>query len=87
MKKGTLKKYNDTKKQIAELGAQLESLRQEILSEIPEQGEVEQGAYRAIVKLVEQKRFDSKAFKEAHADLYEQFRMEVEYQTIKIEAK
>ncbi len=71
----TAKDLIDIKAMIAELEAEAEALTDRLKSAMVERGEeVLQGdGWKATWKNVNSRRFDSKAFKADHADLYSQY--------------
>lgn len=65
----------DLKAMAEELQAEITAIEDELKAECVKQGteEIQAGIFKIRYKAVASNRFDTKAFKSAHSDLYEQF--------------
>lgn len=70
-----IKDFKELQRMSEEIAAEMEAIKDKIKAEMSERGtdEIITGEYKIRYKTVKSSRFDTKAFKEAHKDLYAAF--------------
>ncbi|WP_249312574.1 hypothetical protein [Congzhengia minquanensis] len=70
-----IKDFKELQRMSEEIAAEMEAIKDKIKAEMSERGtdEIITGEYKIRYKTVKSSRFDTKAFKEAHKDLYSAF--------------
>ena len=70
-----IKDFKELQRMSEEIAADMEAIKDKIKAEMSERGtdEIITGEYKIRYKTVKSSRFDTKAFKEAHKDLYSAF--------------
>lgn len=70
-----IKDFKELQRMSEEIAAEMEAIKDRIKAEISERGtdEIITGEYKIRYKTVKSSRFDTKAFKESHQDLYTAF--------------